>query len=138
MKRILIAIAIAAGIYGIALGVGGIVYATDNIPLGPTHNDCGDLKPVIAEREHGGDEEEVTQEELKQETIDCLAGEGLYVEEGTHYRTEEEVIREYILWSIWPGIIVAVIFLLWPVWTQVLLNHEDEDLRKGEDVPHQD
>ena len=138
MKRILIAIAIAAGIYGIALGVGGIVYATDNIPTGPTHNDCGDLKPVIAEREYDGDEEEVTQEELKQETIDCLAGEGLYVEEGTHFRTEEEVIREYLLWSMWPGVIIAVIFLLWPIWTQILLNREDEDLRGGEDVPKED
>jgi hypothetical protein len=138
MKRIAIAIAIAAGIYGLALAVGGIVYATDNVPTGPTHNECGDLLPVIAEREHDGDEEEVEQEELKQETLDCLAGEGLYVEEGTHFRTEEDVVREYIFWSIWPGVIVAVIFLIWPIWTKILLNQEDEDSRVEEDVPHKD
>lgn len=128
MKRILIAFVIACGIYGIAVGTGSVLYATDVIPTGPTHNDCGDLKNEIADRDYHGDEEEVPQEQLKQETIDCLAGEGLYVEEGSHYLTESEAFRsEWLFWSIWPGIICAVVFLLWPIWRRVLENQEQAD-----------
>lgn len=125
IKRLLIAAAIALGIYGAALGTGAALYATGTIATGPTHNNCGDLKPVIADRQYGGDEEEVTQAELKQETIDCLVGTGLYVEEGTHELTEREAFRsEYLFWALWPGVICAVIFLLWPMWSRILIEQE--------------
>ena len=57
MKRLGIAALIAFSIYGAMAGVGAILYATDNIPTGATHNDCGDLKNEIADRDYGGDEE---------------------------------------------------------------------------------
>jgi hypothetical protein len=129
MKRILIAVVIALGIYGIAVGTGSILYATGTIATGPTHNDCGELKQVIADREYGGDEEHVPQQQLKQETIDCLAGKGLYDEEGSHFLTEEEAFREeYLFWAIWPGVICAVIFLLWPAWSRTLENQDAADV----------
>lgn len=129
MKRILIALLIAGGIYGLAVGAGSVLYATGTIPTGPTHNDCGDLKQHIADRDYHGDEEEVLQSQLKQETIDCLAGEGLYAEEGSHYLTEGEAFRsEWLFWSIWPGVICAVVFLLWPIWRRTLENQEQAEL----------
>jgi hypothetical protein len=137
MKRILIALVIAGGIYGAILGTGAALHASGNIATGPTHNDCGDLKPVIADREHDGDEEEVEQSELKQETIDCLEGTGLYEEEGGHQLTEREAFRsEYLFWGLWPGVICAVIFLLWPMWTRVLTNQDEAEA--AEDLPRMD
>jgi hypothetical protein len=134
MKRILVALVIAGGIYGIAVGTGSILYATGTIPTGPTHNDCGDLKGRIADRDYHGNEEEVPQSVLKQETIDCLAGEGLYVKEGSHFLTEEEAFRsEWLFWSIWPGVICAVIFLLWPMWSRILENQEAAEV--AEEAP---
>jgi hypothetical protein len=128
VKRLGIAVVIVLGIYGIAVGTGSLLYATGTIATGPTHNDCGDLKQGIADREYHGDEEEVPQSQLKQETIDCLAGEGLYTEEGTHFLTEEEAFRsEWLFWSIWPGVICAVIFLLWPAWTRILLRQDEAE-----------
>ena len=138
MKRLLIALAIAGGIYGMALGTGAVLYASGTIATGPTHNDCGDLKPVIADREYDGDEEEVEQEELKQETIDCLAGTGLYVEEGSHELTEREAFRsEYLFWALWPGVICALIFLAWPIWTNILFAQEAEEAKEA-DPPRND
>lgn len=126
MKRILIAMLIAGGIYGIAVGVGSLLYATGTIATGATHNDCGELKQSIADREYGGDEEKVTQEQLKRETIDCLA---------THDLTEREAFRtEYLFGAIWPGVICALIFLVWPIWTRVLENQEAADM--AEEASH--
>jgi hypothetical protein len=120
MKRVLVAVAIAAGIYGLILGAGGVLYATDNIATGATHNDCGALKREIADRDFDGDQEAVSQEQLKAETIACLA---------EHELTPREAFRsEYLIWGAWPGVICAVIFLLWPVWTKILLNQEEVDL----------
>ena len=120
MKRILIALLIAGGIYGVAVGVGSLLYATGTIATGATHSECGELKQSIADREYGGDEKRVTQGQLKQETIECLA---------THELTEREAFRtEYLFWAIWPGVICALIFLLWPKWTQVLENQEAAEL----------
>lgn len=133
MKRFGIAAAIAIVIYAAAVGTGSLLYATGTIATGPTHNDCGDLKPVIANRDHDGDKEEVPQSVLKQETIDCLAGDGLYEGDG-HELTEKEAFQsEYLFWSIWPGVICAVIFLLWPRWSQILENQEQAEL--AEDAP---
>ena len=42
------------------------------IATGATHNDCGDLKRDIADRDYGVDEEDVPQSEIKQEAIACL------------------------------------------------------------------
>lgn len=120
MKRILIALLIAGGIYGVAVGVGSLLYATGTIATGATHNDCGDLKQSIADREYGGDKDEVTQEQLKHETIECLA---------THELTAREAFRsEYLFWSIWPGVICALVFLIWPAWTRVLENQDEAEL----------
>ena len=133
MKRFGIAAAIALVIYGLALGAGSLLYATGRIATGPTHNECGDLKPTIAKRDFGGEEKDVPQSVLKQETIDCLAGNGLYEGKG-HELTEKEAFQtEYLFWSIWPGIICAVIFLLWPRWSQILINQEQAEL--AEDPP---
>lgn len=116
MKRLLIALVIAGGIYGIAVGIGSLLYVTGTIATGATHNDCGDLKAEIADRDYDGDEEDVPQEVLKAETIACLE---------EHELTEREAfVSEYLFWSIWPGLICAVVFLLWPIWTRVLENQE--------------
>jgi hypothetical protein len=116
MRRVLIALLIAGGIYGFAVSIGTILYVTDTIPTGATHNDCGELKQEIADRDYGGDEELVPQEQLKNETIACL---------DEHELTPEEAFKtEWLFWSIWPGVICAVVFLLWPLWTRILENQE--------------
>ena len=113
--RLLIALAIAGGIYGVAVGVGGAVYASGNMPTGATDNDCPDYRQEIADRE-GIDAEDVPQEQIKSETEACLAG---------HEQTDEEAFRnEFLFWSAWPAIICAVVFLVWPIWTRVLLKQE--------------
>jgi hypothetical protein len=115
LKRIGTAIVIAAGIYALAVGAGSVLYATGNMPTGATHNDCSGYRKEIAE-EQRIPEEDVPQSEIKSRTEACLA---------THELTEEEAFRtEYLFWSIWPGIICAAVFLIWPVWTRVLLNQE--------------
>jgi hypothetical protein len=125
-KRLVIALVIALGIYGIAVGVGSLLYATDTIATGATHNDCADYRAEIA-AEQGIDEKDVPQEEIKQRTQTCLEG---------HELTPEEAFKsEYLFWSIWPGVICAMIFLMWPVWTRILLNqeaHEDRAQAGGE------
>lgn len=118
MGRLLIAIAIAAGIYGIALGIGTTLYVTDAIGTGATHNDCANYREEIA-RERGIDETDVEQREIKERTQACL---------DDHELTAREAYRsEYLFWSIWPGIICAVVFLVWPVWAQALHNQEQAE-----------
>jgi hypothetical protein len=117
MKRLLIALLIAGGIYGFAVRIGTILYLTETIPTGATHNDCGELKQEIADRDYGGDESLVPQEQLKNETIACL---------DTHELTPEEAFKtEWLFWSIWPGVICGLVFLLWPTWTRILVNQEE-------------
>jgi hypothetical protein len=117
-KRLLIALVIAAGIYGLAVGVGSVVYATGNMPTGATHNDCPDYRETLAE-EQGIDRSDVPQEDIKNATQACLDG---------HEQTDEEAFRsEFLFWSIWPGVICAVVFLIWPIWTRVLLKQEAHD-----------
>lgn len=122
LRRIGIAIAIAAAIYGAALGAGTILYTTGAIGTGATHNDCPNFREDIAEQ-RGIDEEDVPDDDVKNATIACLE---------EHELTEREAFRsEYLFWSIWPGVICAVIFLLWPVWTRILLNQDEAEAREG-------
>ena len=115
MKRLLMALAIAAVIYGTGLAAGSLLYASGTIATGATHNDCANYKQEIA-RERGIDEQDVPQSEIKQRTADCLA---------THELSEKEAFRtEYLVWPLWPAAICAVVFLLWPVWTRILHNQE--------------
>lgn len=117
LKRIGIAIAIAAGIYGVALGTGTLLYVTGAIGTGATHNTCSGFREEIAD-ERGIDEEDVAQRDIERATEDCLNEPG-------HVLTEEEAYRsEYLFWSIWPGIICAVVFLVWPLWARILHNQE--------------
>ena len=118
VKRLGIAVLIALTIYGAMAGLGAVLYATDTIPTGATHNDCGNLKQEIADRDYGGDEELVPQEQLKQESITCLE---------EHELTPEEAFREYWLWSVWPALICAGVFLLWPPWSRILERQELAD-----------
>ena len=116
MKRIGIAAAIALAIYGVALGVGSLLYATGTIATGATHNDCD--RALIA-RTLGKAQDDLTQQELKTETAKCL---------DQHTLTKGDAFRsEYLFWSAWPGVICAVIFLLWPIWTRILRNQEDAE-----------
>ena len=125
MRRIIIAVAIAAVIYALALGAGSALYASGLIATGATHNDCADFKQEIA-RERGIDEQDVPQSEVKQRTQDCLDG---------HTLTKREAFRsEYLLWSIWPGVISAVIFLLWPRWERIL--HRQDAAELAGDAPN--
>ena len=114
-KRLGIAVLIALTIYGAMAGLGAVLYVTETIPTGATHNDCGNLKQEIADRDYGGDEELVPQEQLKQESITCLE---------EHELTPEEAFREYWLWSVWPALICAGVFLLWPPWSRILERQE--------------
>jgi hypothetical protein len=126
MKRLGIALAIAAVLYGAGLGVGSLLYATGVIATGATHNDCEGFREQIAER-RGIDEEDVEQSEIKALAESCLAG---------HELTEEEAFREeYLFWPAWPAAICAVIFLAWPVWGRILHNQEDAEIAAGEAVP---
>ena len=59
MKRFGIAALIAFSIYGAMAGLGAVLYATDNIATGATHNDCGepearDRGPRLWRRPSGG------------------------------------------------------------------------------------
>ena len=113
MKRIVMALAIALGIYGVAVGAGSVLYATGAIATGATHNDCD--RGVIA-KALGKSQDDLTQQELKTETTKCL---------DTHTLTKGHAFRsEYLFWSAWPAIICAMVFLAWPVWTRILRNQE--------------
>ena len=116
MKRIGIAAAIAMAIYGVAVGVGSLLYTTGAIATGATHNDCD--RGVIA-RTLGKAQDDLTSQELKTGTATCL---------DAHTLTKGEAFRsEYLFWSAWPAVICAVVFLLWPLWTRVLRNQEDAE-----------
>jgi hypothetical protein len=120
VKRLLIALAIAAGIYGIAAGTGTLLYTAGVIATGATSNTCDGIKQQIAEDRYNGDEERVPREELKLATQQCLA---------RHELTKEEAFREeYLFWSIWPGVISALVFLLWPAWSRILQNQDEAEL----------
>lgn len=115
MKRIGVALAIAAVIYGVGLGAGSLLYASGAIATGATHNDCANFKHEIA-RERGIDIADVPQAEVKARTQACL---------DSHELTAREAFRtEYLLWSAWPAAICAAIFLAWPVWVRILRNQE--------------
>ncbi len=116
MRRMGIAAAIALLIYGVAVGVGSLLYATGAIATGATHNNCD--RAVIA-RTLGKPEADLTQQELKAATTTCLS---------RHTLTKGEAFRsEYLFWSAWPAVICAVIFLLWPEWARILRNQEDAE-----------
>ena len=121
MRRIVLALALAAAIYGAALGAGTLLYATGAIPIGATHNDCPDFHHVLAPQ-YGGDAQNVPQSAVKAAAANCLS---------SHALTKSEAYRsEYVFWSAWPAVIFAIIFLAWPVWTETLHNQEREDGRK--------
>jgi hypothetical protein len=125
-RRLLAALAIAVGIYTVAMGTGFVLYKTEAIGTGPMHTECPDYKPIIAE-EQGIDEEDVEQEDIKARAIACHEAEKAEI-------TPEEAFRtEYLYWSIWPAVICAVVFLLWPVWTRILLRQEEHEA--SEDAP---
>ena len=114
MKRLAIAIAIAAAIYGVGVSIGGILWAADALPRGATHNDCENFKKTIAE-EKKIDEEDVKQSEIKALAEECLRG---------HERDKGHVIHDFVTWSVWPAVICALIFLAWPAWARALHNQE--------------
>lgn len=133
MKRLLIALVIAGGIYGVGLGIGSLLYATGAIATGATHNDCEDFRKEIADNPQmfglapGIDEEDVPQSAIKALAQECLAG---------HVLTEEEAFREeYLIWSAWPAIICAAIFLAWPFWARILHNQERAETAAVEATP---
>jgi hypothetical protein len=118
MKRIAIAVAIALGIYGLAVGAGSVLYTTGYIATGATHNDCANFGAEIAQA-RGIDAKDVPQSDIKDATVACLA---------THTLSEGHAFRsEYLFWSLWPGVVCAAIFLLWPVWSRILSNQEDAE-----------
>jgi hypothetical protein len=118
MKRVLLALAIAAVIYGAALGAGIVLYATGVIGTGATHNTCENLRAQIA-RERGISEEEVPQADVKAATEACLSA---------HTLTRWEAFRsEYLLWSAWPAAITAATFLAWPAWAGMLERQEEAE-----------
>ncbi len=122
MRRIFLALAIAAGIYGAALGVGTLLYVTGAIPTGATHNNCPDFHHALAPL-YGGDAQDVPQSAVKEQAENCLAG---------HTLTKREAYRtEYVFWSAWPAVLFAVIFLAWPAWVTILHNQETAEWRKG-------
>lgn len=121
IRRIIIALVIAGGIYGISVGIGSVLYATGAIATGATHNDCPNYREDLA-RELDIDEEDVPDERVKSATEECLA---------EHELTEREAFRsEYLFWPIWPGVISAVVFLLWPLWSNVLHRQEQADIAR--------
>ena len=121
MKRILLALVLAAAIYGAALGAGTLLYATGAIATGATHNNCPDFHQALAPQ-YGGNEQDVPQSAVKAAAAHCL---------GEHALTKGNAYRsEYVFWSAWPAVLFAIIFLAWPVWTETLHNQEREDGRK--------
>ncbi len=119
MKRIVMALAIALAIYGAAVGVGSLLYATGAIATGATHNGCAGFRSKIAD-ERGIDDSDVPQQDVRDATRACL---------DQHTLTKREAFRsEYLFWSVWPAVICAVIFLAWPAWARILRNQEQAEL----------
>jgi hypothetical protein len=128
MTRVLIAVAIAAVIYGVSLGIGSALYATGTIATGATHADCGDPRDIVHDRYPDVDEHDLPQREIKAEAQKCLDANEL---------TEEHAFREeYLTWPAWPAAICGVIFLLWPWWSRILHNQEVAEGFAGEESPH--
>jgi hypothetical protein len=124
-RRLLIAVALALGIYGIALGAGSLLYVTGVIAIGPTHNDCEGYREEIA-RERGIKEEDVPQSEIRARTAACLDG---------HKLSEQQAFREeYLMWAAWPAVVVAVIYLFWPAWARALERQDEDEAAAGEPV----
>src|SRR4029078_2410578 len=119
MRHLLIALGIAAAIYGLAVGAGAVLYATGAIATRATHNDCADFKHEIA-TERGITEQDVPQSEIAQRTQACLDGHTLT--KGHAFRTE------FLFAALWPAIISAAIFLVWPRWTRILFRQEAAEL----------
>jgi hypothetical protein len=120
LRRIAVAVGIAAAIYALAVGAGAVLYATGAIATGATHNDCANFKQLIAS-ERGISEEDVPQSDVAQRTQSCLDGHA-FSSTGHAFRSE------YLFWSLWPAVISAVIFLVWPRWTRVLFRQEAAEL----------
>jgi hypothetical protein len=119
MKRVLTAAAIALTIYGLAVGAGTVLYASGSMPTGATHNDCAGFRTSIAE-EQGIDKQDVPQEQVRDATAHCLEA---------HEQTAEHAFRtEFLVWSMWPAVICAVIFLVWPGWARALERQEQVEL----------
>ena len=119
-RRLLVALIIFGGIYGVAMGTGFILYRTEAIGTGPLHTDCPDYKPIIAE-EQGIDEEDVQQDDIQQRAIACHEAEKAEI-------TYREAFRaEYLFWSFWPAAICALVFLAWPAWTRILIRQEERE-----------
>jgi hypothetical protein len=110
----LVALAIAAAIYGIGVSVGAVLWATDALPRGATHNDCENFAKIIA-KEKGISKEDVEQSDIKALAEECLAG---------HVREESAVLHDFVTWSVWPAVICAMIFLIWPAWARTLDNQD--------------
>ena len=126
--RILIALVIAGGLYGIALGIGSALYATGAIATGATHADCGDHRENAEEQFPDVDEDDL-QPYIKADAVKCLEANEL---------TEREAFQdEYLFWPIWPAVICAVIFLAWPVWSRILHNQEASEAVAGAPMPKQ-
>jgi hypothetical protein len=126
-SRLLIAIAIAGVIYGVAIGIGSILYATGTIATGATHADCGDHRDNVAKLYPELDEHDLPQAAIKEDAVKCLAANEL---------SENEAFREeYLLGPIWPAVICAVIFLAWPAWSRILHNQEASEALTGEPMP---
>ena len=115
MKRTFVALSIAAGVYVIALAAGSTLYATGVIGTGATHNDCANFRQEIA-RERGIAEDEVPQSDIKARTQQCLASHELGA--GEAFRSE------YLFWSIWPAVICAGVFFMWPLWSRAIDRQE--------------
>ena len=118
MKRIGIAILIAVAIYAAMLAFGSALYATGVIGHGATHNDCVNFRADIAE-ERGIAEEDVPQAAVKAATEQCLS---------RHELTKWHAFRtEYLEWAAWPAVVVALIYLGWPLWAEALRRQELAD-----------
>ncbi|HYM14442.1 MAG TPA: hypothetical protein VEZ14_02660 [Dehalococcoidia bacterium] len=114
-QRIAVALAIALAIYGVALGTGTLLYRTGVIATGATHNNCADFRAQLA-AQRGVSEQDVPQSDVAAATAQCLTG---------HTLTKWEAFRsEYLLWSAWPALICALVFLAWPAWAGVLERQE--------------
>jgi hypothetical protein len=119
MRRTALAVGVGVVIYALAVGAGSVLYATGAIATGATHNDCADYRHEVAE-ERGINDEDVPQSEIKARTQTCLA---------SHELTERHAFRsEYLFWSIWPAVICAAVFLIWPAWAHALERQETSDV----------
>jgi hypothetical protein len=118
MRRLAIAAGIVVVIYAVALGLGTLLYQTGAIGTGATHNTCDGLRKQLAEELHVA-EDEVPQSALKARTESCLEG---------HELTAREAYRsEYLFWTLWPAVVVAGVYLLWPAWAAALHRQDLAD-----------